>query len=189
MNWADRVENYHFETGYPESLFVAGDGRVVGMWILGNDYRVKSGFYGGYPATYLARVRALFRDKKRALHLFSGRVDLDAFPGDTVDINGNFDPTYVDDGQRLKRVPLERYDLVLADPPYSVEDAEHYQTSMIKRNTVMRALQRLRPGAHVAWLDQVLPMWRKDCFDLEALVGITRSTNHRYRQLIVFRRK
>jgi hypothetical protein len=28
-----------------------------------------------------------------------------------------------------------QYDLVLADPPYSVEDAERYQTTMVKRNS------------------------------------------------------
>jgi hypothetical protein len=48
-------------------------------------------------------------------------------PGDTVDINPDLSPTYVDDAQRLERVPLADYDLVLADPPYSVEDAERYQ--------------------------------------------------------------
>ena len=58
-------------------------------------------------------VRALFPDKKkRTLHLFSGKVDLTAFPGDTVDINPEFHPTYVDNAQTLRSVPLENYDLV-----------------------------------------------------------------------------
>jgi hypothetical protein len=80
------------------------------------------------------------------LHLFSGKVDLVALPGDTVDINAELAPTYVDDAQRLEGVPLDQYDLVLADPPYSVEDAERYRTSIVKRNVVMRALQRVRRG-------------------------------------------
>ena len=113
---------------------------------MGNDYRVRSTYYGGYPAGYLRRVRALFPDKRRVLHLFSGQVDLAAFPGDTVDINPALNPSYVDDAQTLLHVPLEQYDLVLADPPYSVEDADHYQTTMVKRNVVMRALQRLPGG-------------------------------------------
>ena len=37
--WTDRIENYAFETGYPEALFIAADGRLVGTWILGNDYQ------------------------------------------------------------------------------------------------------------------------------------------------------
>ena len=188
MNWEDRINNYARETGFPKSIFLGPDGRVVGTWIMGNDYRVKSSYYGGYPAGYLRRIKALFPDKSRPLHLFSGRVDLKTFPGDTVDINPDLGPTYVDDAQSLERVPLESYDLVLADPPYSVEDAEHYQTTMIKRNTVMRALQRVASGTHVVWLDQVLPMYRKDVFALDAAIGMVKSTNHRFRVVVIFRR-
>lgn len=107
-------------------------------------------------------------------------VDLEAFPGDTVDINSDLDPTYVDDAQTL-----EGYDLVLADPPYSGEDAEHYGTTIVKRNLVMDALQRLWPGTHVVWLDQILPMYRKDVFAVEARIGIWRSTNHRIRGVTI----
>lgn len=188
MCWQGRIDNYVRETGFPRSLFVAEDGRVVGTWIMGNDYRVKSGYYGGYPAGYLRRVKSLFPDKRRVLHLFSGRVDQSVLPGDTVDLNAALEPTFVDDAQTLQRVPLEDYDLVLADPPYSVEDAERYQTTMVKRNVVMSALRRLRPGAHVVWLDQILPMYRKDAFALEATIGMWKSTNHRFRGISVFRR-
>jgi hypothetical protein len=188
MEWEHRIDNYTRQTGFPKSLFISADGRVVGTWIMGNDYRVKSTYYGGYPATYLRRVRALFPDKKKTLHLFSGRVDLETFPGDTVDINPALKPTFVDDAQTLTNVPLERYDLVLADPPYSIEDAERYQTTMVKRNIVMKALQRLKPGAHIVWLDQVLPMFRKDCFAIDATIGMWKSTNHRFRGITVFRR-
>ncbi len=145
MQWQDRIDNYVRETGFPRSLFLSGEGRVVGTWIMGNDYRVKSAYYGGYPAGYLRRIRALFPDKRRVLHLFSGKVDLGALPGDTVDINPKLKPTYIDDAQKLSAVPLESYDLVLADPPYSVEDAERYRTTMVKRNTVLRALRASRP--------------------------------------------
>ena len=188
MPWTDRISNYVRETGFPQCLFLGDDGRVVGTWIMGADYRVKSAYYGGYPAGYLRRVKALFPDKRRVLHVFSGRVDLEAFPGDTVDINPDLNPTYVDDAQKLRKVPLSAYDLVLADPPYSVEDCKHYGTSMVKRNSVMRALQGLPPGAHVVWLDQVLPMYRKDAFALEATIGMWKSTNHRFRGVSIFRR-
>lgn len=188
MDWEDRIANYARVTGFPRSLFIAEDGRVVGTWIMGNDYRVKSAYYGGYPAGYLRRVKALFPDKSAVLHLFSGKVDIGALPGDTVDINPSLEPTYVDDAQTLSAVPLERYDLVLADPPYSIEDAERYKTTMVKRNLVMRSLARLRPGAHVVWLDQVLPMFRKDTFLQEAVIGMWKSTNHRFRGITIFRR-
>lgn len=155
---------------------------------MGNSYKVRSGYYGGYPDTYLKRVRAMFPDKRRVLHLFAGKVDLAALPGDTVDINADLNPTFVDDAQRLQSVPLADYDLVMADPPYSVEDCERYQTTMVKRNTVMAALAGLSPGAHVVWLDQVLPMYRKDTFSIEAVIGMVKSTNHRFRVVTIFRR-
>ncbi|WP_424933843.1 hypothetical protein [Amaricoccus macauensis] len=189
MTWEERIESYARETRYPRSLFVAEDGRVVGTWIMGNNYRVKSEYYGGYPAGYLRRIKALFPDKQRVLHLFSGRVDTELFPGDTVDINPDLKPTYLDDAQSLEGVPLGQYDLVLADPPYSVEDCDHYGTSMVSRNKVMRALSRVRPGTHVVWLDQVLPMYRKDTFDIEAVIGMWKSTNHRFRGITIFCRR
>jgi hypothetical protein len=188
LSWQDRIDNYEKETGYPKGLFLGGDGRVVGTWIMGNDYKVKSGYYGGYPAGYLKRIRALFPDKQKILHVFSGRVDQSALPGDTVDINPDLSPTYLDDAQTLLKVPLENYDLVVIDAPYSVEDAEHYKTTMVKRNLVLRALQRVRSGTHIVILDQVLWMWRKDTFNLEGVIGIVKSSNHRFRVTVIFRK-
>jgi hypothetical protein len=186
LQW--RVDNYANESGFPRTLFISEDGRIVGTWFLGNNYRAKSKYYGEYPPNYLRRIKSLFPDKRKTLHLFSGKVDLNAFPGDTVDINPTLDPTYIDDAQTLEKVPLEKYDLILADPPYTGEDAERYGTTMIRRNDVMRALQRLRPGAHIAWLDQTLPMYRKDAFAIEGAIGVMRSTNHRFRLVSIFRR-
>ena len=188
MTNQDRIDAYVRITRYPRSLFVGEDGRIVGTWIMGNAYGVKSGYYGGYPHGYLARVKAMFPDKQRALHVFSGRVDQSAWPGDTVDLNPAMEPTYLDDAQSLSAVPLEHYDIVLADPPYSVEDAEHYQPSMVKRNKVMRALTGLSPGAHVVWLDQVLPMYRKTDWRVIAVIGMVKSTNHRFRVVTIFER-
>ena len=69
-----------------------------------------------------------------------------------------------------------------------MEDCERYGTSMVKRNRVMRALARLPPGAHVVWLDQVLPNHRKAVFAIEATIGMWKSTNHRFRGITIFRR-
>lgn len=189
MNWSQRIQNYTQETRFPEALFIGGDGRVVGTWIMGNNYHVKSTYYGGYPHGYLKRIKSLFPDKKNCLHLFSGKVDTELFPGKTVDLNPETNPDYLDDAQTLCGVPLEDFDLILADPPYSIEDCEHYQTTMVKRNVVMRSLgTRLQSGAHVVWLDQVLPMFRKDQFCIEAVIGMVKSTNHRFRVITVFKR-
>lgn len=189
MNWRERIASYDRLAGFPRSLFIAGDGRVVGTWIMGNDYSVRSAFRGGYPPTYLRRIGALFPDRERVLHVFSGKVDLTAMPGDTADINPSLEPTYLVDAHDLSAVPLERYDLILADPPYSVEDAEHYQTTMVKRNVIMRSLAiGARSGTRVVWLDQVLPMYRKTEWRIEAAIGMVKSTNHRFRIVTIFRR-
>ncbi len=190
MNWQQRIENYGRVTGFPRSLFIAEDGRVVGTWIMGNDYRVKSEYYGGYPAGYLRRIAALFPDRRKVLHVFSGKVELSAMPGDTVDVNPDLEPTFVADAHDLSSVPLGDYDLILADPPYSIEDAVRYQTTMVKRNVVLRSLAAgVAEGARLVWLDQVLPMYRKDEWDIEAAIGMYKSTNHRFRGITIFRRR
>jgi len=190
MDLQDRVDNYILETKYPRSLFIGDDNRVYGTWIMGNNYKVKSGYYGGYPAGYLRRIKALFPDKENVLHLFSGKVDTEILNGKTVDINEDNEADYIDDAQSLENVPVEEFDLILADPPYSVEDCEHYKTSMIKRNKVMKALgKRAVKGTHVVWLDQVLPMYRKDEWSIEGVIGMVKSTNHRFRVVTIFIKK
>lgn len=190
MNPEQRIESYLRETGYPNGLFAGEDGRLLGIWVMGNSYQVESKYYGGYPYGYLKRVRALFPEKTKILHVFSGKVDLGALPGDTVDIDDSLNPTYLDDAQSLSNVPVQNYDLILADPPYSVEDAEHYKPTMVKRNKVMRALgSKAKKGTHVVWLDQVLPMYRKDQWDMTGIIGMVKSTNHRFRVVTIFEKK
>ena len=189
MTLHDRIKSYNELMPYPKSLFVGGDGRINGVWIMGNNYHATSGIYGSYPHGYLKRVKALFPDKVHALHLFSGWLDTNAWPGDTLDINPP--ATYVCDAQQdLNDVPLQAYDIILADPPYSVEDAVHYQTTMIKRNKVMKQLGKYcTPGTHVVWLDQVLPMYRKAEWSIIGVIGMVKSTNHRFRVITIFERR
>lgn len=188
MTLQERIDNYAKETGYPKALFVGEDERIVGTWVMGNNYTVKSTYYGGYPHGYLKRIKALFPDRNKCLHLFSGMVDLEAFAGDTVDINSERNPTHLDNAETLLNTPLSEYDIVLADPPYSEEDCLHYGTVMVSRNKVMKALTGLSKGAFVVWLDQVLPMYRKDDWKVIAYIGMVKSTNHRFRVITIFER-
>jgi hypothetical protein len=60
---------------------------------------------------------------------------------------------------------------------------------MVNRNKVVAALAAgLRPGAYIAWLDQVYVMFSKVTLKPEAVIGIVGSTNHRFRVLTVFRK-
>ena len=73
-------------------------------------------------------------------------------------------------------------------PPYPFAEAVPIQPAFVKRNKVMAALAGCRAGTHVVWLDQVLPMYRKDEWAIEAVIGMVKSTNHRFRMITIFRR-
>jgi len=187
LTWPERIANYRRRIGTPY-LDHEGDW-TYGTWFVGNSYRKKTDYYGGFQGNFLRRIDALFPDRKRVLHLFAGRVDLEAFPGDTVDIRPELAPTWCCNAEACDGVPLHDYDFVLADPPYSASDAERYGTSMVNRNKVVATLAAgLPPGAYVAWLDQVYPMYSSSRLRPEAVIGIVGSTNHRFRMLTVFRR-
>jgi len=151
-----------------------------GMWILGNDYK-GSGYYGAYPPNYVKRIMSMFPDAENVLHLFSGSLP----PGNYIrlDSNPELKPDICYDAEKLSEV-IEpgTFDLILADPPYSVEDAEHYGTPLISRNKVIKECAKILPvNGFLIWLDQVLPMFRKDELFLCGAIGIVRSTNHRFR--------
>lgn len=60
---------------------------------MGNSYEKRTGYYGGFQGNFLKRIAALFPDRRRVLHLFAGSVDLVRFPGDTLDIRPELQPT------------------------------------------------------------------------------------------------
>ena len=187
MNNEERLENYYNELNFPKSVFVGEDDRLCGTWVMGNNYRVKSTYYGGYPHGYLKRIKALFPDKTKVLHLFGGKVDTDIIEGKTLDINPDMNPDYLCDAHTMSESINETFDLILADPPYSIEDCEHYGTSMVKRNTILKeCVKLLENKGHLVWLDQVLPMYRKAELKTTGYIGMVKSTNHRFRVITIF---
>ena len=170
---------------------VVSHGWLYGIWMIGNNYRSKKKYYGEYPPGYLKRVHALFPDMEDVLHLFSGTVEKGLWKNEVLfDINPDLNPDVVGDAEHLSDYfNANSFDLVVADPPYSAEDAEHYGRPMVSRNKVMKDVHKiLRPGGFICWLDQVLPMYRKDQFRLVGTIGIIRSTNHRFRVLSIFQK-
>ncbi len=174
LSWPKRTENYRRLIGIPYLGYE--NGWVYGTWFIGNNYEKKTDYYGAFQGNFLKRIAALFPDRKRVLHLFAGKVDLTAFPGDTLDIDPELAPTYCVDAETCDDVPLHQYDFVLADPPYSASDADHYGTPMVNRNKVMKTLAAGLPsGAYLVWLDQVYPMFAKAMLKPEAVIGIVGS--------------
>jgi len=157
-----------------------------GNWTLGNDYRNRSKLYGAYPNGYLNRMMSLFPDAEKVLHLFSGslppgnytRVDLIQ----PADVKANAE-------QLSKHFKAGEFDLCLADPPYSKEDAKKYGTKMVNRKKVLHELYKVvRPGGYVVWLDTSYPMFLSTEFHVCGFVTIVRCTNHRYRVAAIFQR-
>jgi hypothetical protein len=158
----------------------ADDRWIDGIWVLGQDYR-GSGYYGSYPPNYLRRIMSMFPDAQNILHLFSGSLP----PGNytRLDINQKLNPDICGDAERLSSfIEVGKYDLIIADPPYSSEDAEHYGTPFISRNKVLKECALVMPcGGYLIWLDQVMPMFSKRSLSWVGAIGLIRSTNHRFR--------
>lgn len=75
-----------------------------------------------------------------------------------------------------------KFDLIVADPPYTKADAARYNTPMVHRKRVLEECSKvLEPGGFVVWLDTVWPMIAKKYLKLVGVIGILRSQNHRVR--------
>ena len=101
--WHRRIANFERVIGRPSYIAIQ-DGWPFRYWFMGNDRSRDADYHGAYPGDYARRMRALFFDKQRPLHLFSGMVDLTRFPGDTLDINPQLHPTWCTDVHKSQGV-------------------------------------------------------------------------------------
>lgn len=201
-----------FSAAFPKSPpLVATDEWLTGTWMIGACYKNPNRLYGAYPHSYLDRVHAMFPDARQVLHVFSGgmthehavaaaeRATGKDFSGsrsnggyvELVDMHGPEQgrfPTWQGDLFEFCDQSLDHFDLILADPPYSAEDAKKYDCPAPNRAKIMRALRKVAaPGADLVWLDQVWPMHRKDEWRTWGTIGLVRSTNHRVRLVSIFK--
>ena len=170
------------------------NGRISGIWMLGNNYRSRSDLYGAYPPGYLNRVRALFPDLigKMVMHLFSGSLP----PGPYTRVDLVRDADIQADAQHLPEEWDNLFDLIIADPPYSREDAKRYECPMPNRRLVLQECARvIRPGGFVVWLDTVWPMCKcgqdnpNADWNLAGHIGVIRSMMHRVRVVTLLERR
>lgn len=173
---------------------------LYATWLIGATWGNESPFYGSYPRGYLKRVSALFpteprtmRDRgiesREILHAFSG--SLAAGPYVRLDINPELEPDVIGTVYDAQKLFLSRrpFRLVIADPPYSSADAEHYGTPMVNRGKAIRALAAvMKPGGHLVWLDVVWPIHAKAQWKTVGRITVIRSTNHRVRMATIFER-
>lgn len=185
MQAKERIDLYSQAFPKFEPLYLSKTGRIEGLWIMGNNYQT-SGYYGAYPHGYLPRINAMFPDRKKIAHVCSGSLPAGDYT--RIDCNSALSPEICCRAEELtQHIPENSFDLVLIDPPYSKEDAEHYGTVMLNRRKVLEEIHKvLIPGGWVVWLDQVLPMFAKDKWDWSMAIGMVKSTNHRVRGIFGF---
>jgi DNA polymerase I-like protein with 3'-5' exonuclease and polymerase domains len=189
--WLERFANYERVRGRPCYLTLHPDGWVTGGWSLGGNYKRHADYHGAYPITLLRNIDALFPDRGRVLHVFSGAIVAGEgiIPGDTIDINPALNPTYCVDAETCDSVTLAQYDFALVDPPYTPKDAAFYGTRPINRGRVLGTLAKGLPaGALIVWLDETTPPYRQDWpIKWQAMISVSTSGGHRTRTLFVYR--
>lgn len=195
MTLRDRVDA--FQKSFPQwpaswPWLVEEDGRDVlyAVWVIGQDYKNKTAYYGAFPKSFLERLMALFPDvaPEDVLHVFSG--SLPPGPYTRVDVNPLLKPDVVGSVYDVAVLfPERRFALQIADPPYSDDDAVHYGTVMVDRLRVTKALATVAtPGSYLAWIDCVWPQHAKIDWLTVGRIFVQRSTNHRVRVLSLFER-
>ena len=146
-------------------------------------------YKGGYPEGFLQRLDAKlnFKDKK-ILTLFCGSSTF----GDTVDIKPEVNPTYVADCRKELPIESDRYDVVIADPPYDSQNVTYsdklYQTEVVKPYSfVKEAVRVLKVGGYLCILHQLVYKC-PDGVERYAVIPITTGPNQRIRVLNIFRK-
>jgi len=189
---------------------------ITDVWILA---RPKVKYYGAYPNGFLERARALLgvTPLDPVLHVCGGMarqypakprgfgpndktLDLDA------DLSSDFVQAATDSLPQLP-VPARTFgDLppvapiaiglwpaLIADPPYTVDDAAHYtpgKSAFPSANLILKnMLAVVRPGGRVGMLHYVLPQPPREGVRFVACVGVIAGYNNRMRCFSVFERE
>jgi len=186
------IETYNANRGIYSPL-MKHNGVVCGYWLMGNDYRNRTQYYGAYPPSYLRRIKMLFPGEFATgmiLHCFSGMVEVD-YPDREVrlDIREDIDPRpdVVGDAKDLSLLfQPGTFDIILADPPYG-DNHTHYGTQPVNKKRVVQECSKvLKDGGYLVWLDTIMPMWAKaDGWKLAGTIGMCQSTNHQTRLITI----
>lgn len=181
--------------------YVTPSGRMVyGKWMIGSLFGNDSRYYGAFPRGFVPRVRAMYpevRSEAHILHLFSGGLPkgrytrLDAkpepMPGICPELVGNVYDLAELLAARRRQTPFK---LLIADPPYSAEDAGKYNQPALDKVRAMRSIAAAVPaGTHLVWLDVQVPIFRGAEWHWWGDIDLHRSTGHRRRVVSFFERR
>lgn len=160
---------------------------IEGFWFVGGGNI--SSLYGSYQVEYLERIKTLFPDAVKVVHLFVG--SLPPSP-DYVRVGlpqGDTKPDIECDAHKLSSYLPFKPDLIYADPPYSKDDSENYADCMINRERVLQECAIvLEPGGFLVWMDQVLPVFSNNDLRLVGAISYIRSTGNRFRVVSLFQK-
>ena len=188
--WEHELEMWrdNYAAAFPRypSMWV-DKGWLMGVWLFGRLYGERVDYYGTYPYGFLDRVRALFPDRRKTLHLFSGVVKPE--PNEfTLDIRADLAPSVIADAHKPLPFTSSTFDFVLADPPYTPKDAENYGTKGVNRAKIFRNLRPVvTTGGYLCWLDTMRPMYRREDWKQVGAVAVLVATNTRIRCLSIFK--
>lgn len=176
---------------------------ITDVWILA---RPKVKYYGAYPNGFLERARALLgvTPEDRVLHVCGGAArqypakPRGFGPNDkTLDLDESLCPDFVMNAEA--GIPLYHgvhgfgWPALIADPPYTEADAEHYvpgRQAFPSANKILRnMLDVVRPGGRVGMLHYVLPQPPREGVRFVACVGVIVGYNNRMRVFSVFERE
>lgn len=174
---------------YPMTVY--DKGWIYGVWYCGKKF-TKAQLYGEYPATFFKRVKAMFSHVNEGtfLHLFSGSMGEDY--GVTLDGSERFNPNIVHTLTKETPLPFDdnTFEVVVADPPYSIKDAEEYGLPYPSPELILKESMRvLRPGGHLCFLHTMYPSYRRKEVDLVGLIAIISGFKSRTRLLSIFRKR
>lgn len=171
---------------------------IYGFWLIGAWYNTANergfSFYGAYPPNYLKRIRSLFPECRKVLHLFSGVVEKQYENEITFDINpecNGYKPDVVGDVRKLSTYfEKDEFDLILADPPYEEKDFEIYGNEPFSKPGVIKDCYNItKQGGFLVWLDVRFPMFSRKYWSVIGTIGLIQSTNHRVRMITIFQRR
>lgn len=171
---------------------------ITDLWLLARP-KLRDGQrrYGAYLGGFPERARALLgcSINDPVLHVCGGLAKLYPYkrgfgPNDkTLDLDPNVKPDFLQDAR--KPYP-EGFRAILADPPYSEDDAEQYWPGRSRYPTpamiLRRGLEAVPPGGRVGIIHYLCPQPPANA-RFVALVGVSTGYNGRMRSYSVFERE
>lgn len=170
---------------------------ITDMWILARAKLLDGHkYYGAYLGGFPERARALLGATidEPVLHVCGGKAKFYPYKGGfgpndkTLDLDPEVSPDYLQDA----REPFPSgFKAILADPPYSEVDAEHYNVGAKNypspNKIIENAMAALQVGQRVGMIHYMIPKCPKNA-RFVAAVGVMCGFNNRLRAFTVFER-